>query len=296
MSIWNDADGNYGSFNSQGSSGTHGVTQFIAVGQGFMVKAKAPGKAPLKFGLVMDDGVRVHNTQAYLKSTDAIANVLRLKVAGNANTYSDEIVVEFGHPTADGGAGKMFSFYETAPSLYTVKTDGNYSIDFRGEPGAVTIPLSFMAGVDGIYTLTASQLESFTSSSNITLEDVKAAKTQNLMQNPSYTFSSAKTDDGARFLLHFGGAFSVNDKEKIPPVTVYTSGNTVYISSTSGVMLKGEVIVYNMIGQPVIKRSLSENPLTSFAISGATGYYLVKVIAGDQVCSEKLFIDRLSNH
>ncbi|MCX6278311.1 MAG: hypothetical protein NT004_09460 [Bacteroidetes bacterium] len=146
MWIWNDAPtfGNYGAINSESGEGTNGASQYIPVCQGFMVQAASAGT------LGMADGIRVHNTQAFLKSTDAIANVLRVKVAGNANTYSDEIVVEFGHPTDNGGAEKMFSFYETAPSLYTVKPDGNYSIDFRGEPGAVTIPMSFKAGADGI--------------------------------------------------------------------------------------------------------------------------------------------------
>jgi hypothetical protein len=289
MSIGNDAvsAGNYGVFNSAGSSGsgTNGVTQYIPVGQGFMVKAASAG------ALGMTDAVRVHSGQGFLKSTEETANILRLKVAGNANTYSDEIIIEFGHQTADGGAEKMFSFYETAPSLYTVKPDGNYSIDFRGEPGPVTIPMSFKAGADGNYTLTASQLESYPSSAAITLEDVKLNTTQNLMHNPSYTFTSLKTDDAARFLLHFGGAFSVNDNEKEQPVRIYASGNTVYIASTSGVMLKGGVILYNMIGQQVMERQLNENPLTSITLNGAAGYYLVKVVTGDHVCSGKVFIN-----
>jgi len=285
MWIWNDAVGQYGSFNSAGSSGNNGVTQYIPVGQGFMVNAFAGG------ALWMYNEARVHNDQAYLKSTEVIANILRINVAGNANTYSDEIVIEFGHPTADGGAEKMFSFYETAPSLYTVKPEGNYSIDFRGEPGALTIPVSFKAGDDGSYTLTASQLESFTSSTDITLEDVKAAKTQNLMQNASYTFYSTKTDNDARFLLHFGGAFNVNDQDRETAITIYVSGNSVYISNKSGAALKGEVFVYNMIGQPVMHQSLSENPLKRINISGATGYYLVKVVTGDHVYSGKVFIN-----
>ncbi len=285
MSIWNDADGQYDTFNSAGSSGTHGVTQYIPVGEGFMVKATSAGT------LGMADGVRIFNTQAYLKSTNAIANILRVKVAGNANSYSDEIVVEFGHPTANGGAEKMFSFYETAPSLYTVKPDGNYSIDFRGALGAVTIPLSFRAGADGNYTLTASQLESFTSSTAITLEDVKLNATQNLMQNPVYTFSSGKADDGARFLIHFGGAFSIGENAKEQPITVYALGNTVYIATSTGVRLIGRVIVYNMIGQTVKELPFSENPLTSFNISGAAGYYLVMVVTDNHVYSAKVFID-----
>ena len=166
MWIWNDAVGQYGTCNSAslGSEPHNGVTRYISIGQGFMVQASSAGT------LGMADGIRVHADQTYLKSTDAIANILRVKVAGNANAYSDEIVIEFGHQTDNGGAGKMFSFFETAPSLYTVKPDGNYSIDFRGEPGAITIPLNLKAGADGSYTLTASQLESFSSSTAITLE------------------------------------------------------------------------------------------------------------------------------
>ncbi|MCX6278557.1 MAG: T9SS type A sorting domain-containing protein [Bacteroidetes bacterium] len=288
MWILNDAVGQYGTCNSASFSTepNNGVTRYIPVGQGFMVLAASAGT------LGMADGIRIHADQAYLKSTDEIANILRINVAGNANTYSDEIVIEFGHPTADGGAGKMFSFYETAPSLYTVKPDGNYSIDFRGEPGAVTIPLSFKAGADGNYALTASQLESFTSSTAITLEDLKAAKMQNLMQNPSYTFSSAKTDDAARFLLHFGGAFSVNDKEKEQPVSIYGSGNSVNIANKSGVALKGEAIVYNMIGQQVTQRRLDENPLTKISLNGSTGYYFVKVITNENTYSGKVFINQ----
>ena len=297
MSIWNSADGNYGAFNSTGSSGTHGVTRYIAVGQGFMVKATAvkngdsPGKAPLKFGIIMDDGVRVNNSQPYMKTADAIDNILRLKVTGEVNTYSDEIVVEFGHPTANGGAEKRFSFYETAPSLYIVKPEGNYSIDFRGEPGAVTIPVSFKAGADGNYTITASQLESFTSSAAITLEDLKLSKTQNLRQNPVYAFPATTTDAEARFLLHFGGTYSVDDLGNRQPFNVYASGSSVYIANHSGVMLKGEVIVYNMIGQPMLRQPLGENALTKISLSGCTGYYLVKVLTGENVYSVKVFIN-----
>ncbi len=296
ISIWNDADGQYGSYNSASLSdnGSHNVTRYIAVGQGFMVKAALLKNVdfpnPPLF-IAMNDAVRVHNTQPYLKSTEAIANILRLNVTGEVNTWSDEIIIEFGHQTADGGAEKMFSFYETAPSLYTVKPEGNYSIDFRGEPGAVTIPVSFKAGADGNYTITASQLESFTSSAAITLEDLKLAKTQNLMQNPVYAFSATATDAEARFLLHFGGTFSVDDHGNRQPFNIYASGSSVYIANHSGVMLKGEVIVYNMIGQPMLRQPLGENALTKISLSGCTGYYLVKVLTGENVYSVKIFIN-----
>ena len=287
LSIWNEAAGNYGSFNSLTiGNGSNGATQYIPVGQGFMVKASSAGT------FEMDSRVRVHNTQSFLKSADAIANILRLKVTGDVNSYSDEVVVEFGHPASNGGAEKMFSMYETAPSLYTVKPTGNYSIDFRGEAGATTIPVSFKAGSDGTYTFTAGQLETFASWSAITLEDLKAAKTQNLMQNPVYTFTAAKGDAEARFLLHFGGAFGVNDQEKGELISVHALGNSILITSKSGNVLTGDVSVYNMIGQQLASQKLNRNSVTKLSLNAPTGYYLVKVVTGDQAVSAKVFINK----
>ena len=65
-------------------------------------------------------------------------------------------------------------------------------------------------------------------------------------QQPSYTFSSAKTDDGARFLLHFGGAFSIGENAKAKPIKVYVSGNTVFASYLNIMYIPntGELMVF----------------------------------------------------
>ncbi len=287
MSIWNDTDGQYGTYNSGSISdvGTHQVSRYIPVGQGFMLEATSPAGA-----LEMDNRVRVHQNPAFLKSSGEISNILRVKVSGDANNYSDEIMIEFGHEMADGGAKKMFSLYEAAPSLFTVKPAGDFSIDFRGEPGAIAIPMSFKAGADGNYTLEASQIESFTSSSQILLEDLQAGQTQNLIQNPSYGFAASGNDEEARFLLHFGGTFSVNDRKDGNPVSIYAAGNTVYISNISGKAMKGEVIICNMIGLEVMRRKLSENSVTTIRLAINTGYCLVKTVTSERAYISKVFI------
>ena len=290
MSIWNDAlsTGNYGEFNSAAFSGTgtNGASQYIPVGQGFMVKANSSGT------LTMNNEVRVHSNQAYLKSTDAVANILRMKVSGDANTYSDEIIIEFGHQAPDGGAEKMNSFYEAAPSLYTIKPDGNYSIDFRGEAVAATIPIGFKAGVDGKYSITASQLESFAPATAITLEDLKLATTQNLSQNPVYNFVAEKNDNSARFLLHFGSAFGMEEDPKDLPFTVYSSGNTVYIANASASLIQGHIYVYSTLGQTVLQEKIAGGNLTTISLNVSAGYYLVKVVTDADVYTTKVFISR----
>ena len=286
MWTWNDAAGNYGSFNSAGSSGINGGSRYIPMGQGFMVSAASAGT------LGMTDDIRVHSSQSFIKSAETITNTIRMKVTGSANSYSDEVVIEFGHPSASGGAGKMFSFYETAPALYSVKPEGKYSVDFRGEPGPITIQLNFKAGTDGNFQLTAGLLESFSSTVAITLEDLKLAKIQNLVQNPVYSFSATRTDAEGRFLLHFGGTFGVENNEHSNSASIYSSGNLIYISGITESMRQGEVIIYNMIGQPVKRKPLGSNSLTKISLEAPAGYYLVKVILPDHVYSRKVFVDQ----
>lgn len=287
MNIWNDADGQYGTYSSASISdaGTHQVSRYIPVGQGFMVEAASPAGA-----LEMNNSVRVHENPPFLKSSGEISNVLRLRVSGDANPYADEVMIEFGHEMADGGAKKMYGFYETAPSLFTVKPAGNFSIDFRGEPGAITVPLNFKAGAPGKYALVTSQLESFTSSTSIILEDLQAGQTQNLVQHPYYSFAASDNDEEARFLLHFGGTFSMNENQNGKPVSIYAAGNKVYISNLSGKTMKGEVIICNMIGQQVMRRKLSENLVTTINVNTGTGYYLVKTVTTESAYMRKVFI------
>jgi hypothetical protein len=110
------------------------------------------------------------------------------------------------------------------------------------------------------------------------------------MQNPVYTFSSTKTDDGARFLLHFGGAFSIGENAKGKPIMVYASGNTVCISNTSGGAINGDVYVYNTIGQLVMQQKLGGETQAKITLNVTTGCYLVKVVTSENTCSTKVFV------
>ncbi|MEI7983538.1 MAG: T9SS type A sorting domain-containing protein, partial [Bacteroidota bacterium] len=287
ISIWNNTDGNYGVYNSASISdnGTHGATRYIPVGQGFFVKASA-GAQP--FG--MDNDVRVSQNPAFLKSSEELSNVLRLRVTGTANTYSDEAIIEFGHENATGGGTKLFSMYTTAPSLYITKAGEDYSIDFRGEPASMNIPLNFIAGVDGSYTLTASQFETFSQGTVITVEDLKELRTQVLTQNPVYTYNALTTDDHTRFVLHFGGTFSTGDIKDQNPLNLYTSGNKVYIAGTSGQALSGDVFVYNLMGQQLHQQKLSGGSLSEISLNVSTGYYIVKMVTDRQTLTSKVFI------
>ena len=187
--IWNGTSGNYGVYNSSSGidAGTNGVSRYIAPQQGFFVKAASNGN------VTMTDNVRCHSAQAWLKADD---NNLGMKVTSSVNGYSDEVLVEFGHPVT-GGAEKWFSMYSEAPSLYMPVGEDIYSLRFLGQISEnPALPLSFKAGQDGNYSITANGTESFP---NVVLQDLKTGTTQELKTNPVYNFTSSVSDDVNRF-------------------------------------------------------------------------------------------------
>ncbi len=282
--IWNESAGNYGSFNSASSSGTNGVTQYIPVGQGFFVQASSEGS------LSMTNNVRVHQNSTYLKSNTELRNVLKMKVSNSVNPYSDEVIIEFGHETAQGGAEKWFSMYDYAPGLYVPKNDQKYAIDFLGIPSPQTIPLSLSAGIDATYTLTADFLSSFPSGTSIILEDKKTDLSQDLMLQSSYSFPANTSDDPDRFYLHFGGAIGISETSAENDLVIYSDGKQIFIQTDHADLSNGSLSVYTLLGQQILHQPLSGNALTKISLNARGGYYLVKVVAPEKVYSGKVLI------
>jgi hypothetical protein len=134
-----------------------------------------------------------------------VVNLIRLHVSTTANTYSDEMIVNFNSSaTPAQGVVKWFSMFADAPSLYSVKNGINYTINtLVAVSENLIVPVSFIAGVNGSYTISAGELNSFTTTTYIYLKDLKTNYIQALNQNASYTFTGLTTDNYARFQLIF---------------------------------------------------------------------------------------------
>jgi hypothetical protein len=280
--VWNDAASQYGVYNDQNSVdiGTHNVSRYIAPMQGFFVTAAVAGN------LTMNDNARVHSSQSWLKSGSNEG--LRLKVTAPENKGSDEILIDLGHSSSLGGAAKWYSFVPTAPSLSIPKSGTEYSISFMETiTNETVIPVSFKAGIDGQYTINANLQE--LPNAQVYLLDNKLVKTQNLSENPVYTFTASKNDDASRFVLHFGNVFGVNETANPQQVNIYASNNSVYVAVTKTGLAKGEVYVYNTLGQVMAHQYLSGD-LTKINLVASSGYYLVKVITAESTYTGKVFV------
>ncbi len=282
MWIWNDAVGNFGAYNSASGSdeGTNGVSRYIAPGQAFYVKAASAGN------LIMDNDVRVHSTQNWLKNTSS-GNAFSLVVHDLQNNYSDEILIEFGHTTAEGGTKKMTSMYEEAPFLASMKDNMEWAIDFRHDPAeTTTIPVSFKSGTSGEFFITSTIGEIATG----ILEDLRTLEKTTLTNTSSYSFSGKPDDDPNRFLLHFK-AVGIDDpmaSGQELQIVVWNHDQVLYISNPE--QLSGTVMVYDMTGKCALSENLENVTKQTINHTLKPGLYVVRVEAENKTKNQKIMV------
>jgi hypothetical protein len=159
------------------------------------------------------------------------------------------------------------------------------------ENEAKIIPLYFVQGGDQEeHHLKFSSLDCL-SEYDIVLEDLKTGYTQNVKENPEYTFEVTAEDDPHRLDLHFNrGANGLTEKgEQESGLNIYTQGNTLYVHSSEDLSNKqGKLFLYDFSGRIILERSLNKGILTSVSVENLKGYAVVKVVKGKIVETEKV--------
>jgi hypothetical protein len=276
--VWNDAEGNYGSFISGETAGTLGATRYLAPFQAFWVKAGAA--ADLK----MNNSVRVHAPSSMLKDA-TIDNNMLLSVRGNANTYTDESLISLGNANSTGGAQKMFSLYAKAPSLYTVKSEINYSINLLADAPKQPVVLAFKAGAAGNYTIAAS---GGLLSQNVVLEDLQTGVRTALTTDNSYQFKAATTDNPNRFLLHFGSTTAAEKMVPTGPLATYNNGSLNILNPYAG-MARADL--YDVSGRLISTWQLNTSGRQQFNINlTQNGVYLIRISNNKEMITGKLLV------
>lgn len=285
--IWNPESGNYGAYNSMGSSdaGTNGASRYIQPKQAFWVRAIADDEM-----LTVNNEARLHVEPGMLKDEGSLSGI-RLVVHGTANTYNDEVIIEFGHNNDQGGAEKMFSMIPEAPALYAPKQDTPFSISFLDQAANHRhIPLGFQAGVDATYTISAEGLMWFDEA--VYLLDLHTGTQHKLSQTPSYTFSARTGDEPDRFLIQFGEETTTSAPwvESIDP-KIFTSNGNLHIENPWHE--ETSVQIFTLTGAAVtgierISRGTSQQTLTI-----TPGIYIVRLARQGQVFTEKVFVGKV---
>ena len=240
---------------------------------------------PISGDFTIDNDARVHSTQAWLKSGND--NSFRLKATAPAAYGSDELLLEFGHESSNGGAEKWSSFVVEAPGIYTPKNGKNYSISFLNSVSEhPVIPVSFTAGVEGNYTITAD----FNTAvfSQVTLHDSKTNTTHNLSTNPVYSFTASPGDNASRFSLHFASV-GLGETPATQPVLAYYHDGALYVNNTEA---GAEIMLFGISGQLLKQQTATSGLNTLQAGKLSAGVYVVRVQSAAGTYSSKVIVTR----
>jgi len=279
---------NYSTWNGTEGTGTPAGTRYIPAGQSFFVHATTASPV-----LTMDNGVRVHNAQAFYKATDLIPNLFRLHAA--AKDANDDIIVHFRDGATSGFDGE-FDAYKLqggadAPQLSSLASDG-FSLSINSLPlgsGDAVVPLNFSFSSATDVTFTAEGMESFLAGSSIFLEDITLSKIVDLQQNPVYTFSYIAGSTPDRFRLRFTVFTGITEHNSVIQGTAFVSNGYLYADVPAMDGQKAEVVLFNALGQKINTHSKTLAGITQISDSPyISGVYILRMISGKQVFTTKI--------
>ena len=287
--VWNDAYGNYGVFNSLGSSGTLDVSQYVAPMQSFFVKASTIG-AGIK--LKIYNGAKTHSSQAWLKTAFGDESHLTLNLTTDANPYSDEMIIGFSSDYGGWGSSKFWSMYTEAPEFYSVKDGEKYSIDrYNAFNADMTINISAKCGVDANYTITAPNIAAFSLSDRVILIDLKTGAKVDLKATGSYTFHGTPSDTRERFQLVFHYGVGIENNTAGKQIYAFTSGSDLFLNAAVSGVGMCDVVVYDAIGRVVFTGKYdASNGKQKVATLSVPGTYIAKVVSKTGATTTKVLV------
>jgi len=281
-----------GVYRGQHTDGTdyNGKTDgIIPSTQGWWVRALNAGAS-----LTIPASERLHNTQTFYKDTDD-TNYPMVRLESEINGHTDEAAVIF-HPECTPGFDwyydlSKFNNIDEAPNLYTIAAGDNYAVNFYEEEYLdVVIPVGFRTGEEGLYSVTASNISNFNEETSVYLEDIKTGTVTNLTETPKYEFTYDPLDDEYRFNLHFKESwYGIEDQDQYAGnINIYSAKDFVYIVTPE--MESGDVYIFDVLGQEIESKRISESNLTKIRITSGIAYYLVKFQSDKFLVTKKVFI------
>jgi hypothetical protein len=250
-------------------------SQYVPAMQGFFIVTSAAGT----FELSDDD--RAHNDQPYYKSLKSNSIVLETI----SKDYSDKLTINLDLSSTQDfdlqrDAYKLQSGTEGLSELYSFAGDKKTSIDVR--PECDVLQLGFYNSQAGIYNIGISEIADITEA---VLEDTKTETFHNLIDG-AYEFVWTTSDNEKRFKLHMNSVGIEESIENQSNALIYISGKEIIIKGSE----KGNVTVSDIMGRIVLEKTISDNKVTSITTKFKSGVYMVTLVSGNSIVSEKVFI------
>jgi hypothetical protein len=210
-----------------------------------------------------------------------VPNLLTLQATGSDNK-SDKLWVRFAdNVTAgldlNGDAHKLFAETEGMPQIYTVA--GTEKLAINALPATNMVPMGFTANGSGTYTIEAIETSDF---ANVVLEDMENGVQTDLLTS-SYSFDY--TTGVHNFRIHFTPLGTIDNAAG--NITISAENHNIYVNVPGSV--RGDIAVYNMMGQEVVRVDMNPG-LNTIPMHDVNTYYIVKVISDAAAKTGKVFI------
>lgn len=293
--IWDGPNDNYTIWLGGGSPiGINGGTRYIPSNQGFWVQASQNGSVQIS------NSTRIGETAAtpdFYKSETQEYPILDL--IARANGYTDECMIRFLPETSHSfdlnyDATKLFSQGNEVPQICTQSDNVNLAINTLPDlDDGLMVPLSFQCKSSGYYSIEINDITNLDPFSEVYLKDVLEQKIIKLSNELNYGFYHDPTNVKARFRIFFNPSEDViNNIGADDYFSVYTSRDQITILKNTNKLLRGEIWIYNTMGQPVYNANLSNDKKCSFNLNVASGYYYVSIITKQLISNHKVFLSK----
>ncbi|MBL0034695.1 MAG: PKD domain-containing protein [Flavobacteriales bacterium] len=206
--IFSPTAGTNAAWDEANSLGTLGANGNIQSSQGFWLHATGAGVTT-----TVDESAKVLepiNGGIFSQQQDDRPKV-RLHLNNTQSIFADEAILHFinGDPATGAYDVAHFPFvHPEAVSISTRSTDGvEMAINAYGAlTAAIDVPVGVDVQVDGVYTITSSDMAVLSGMTCLVLEDLQTGISTTLSEGAVYTFSMAANDpvDPVRFVLHIG--------------------------------------------------------------------------------------------
>ena len=215
------------------------------------------------------NGAFVYNGETavvFNKTQGSKAPMLALNLSSNGKVL-DRAIVSFGQ----GQQLPKLQFRDNSTKVY-IPMDGNDYALVRSE-GMGEMPVSFKAETNGTYSLSLSSENA--DFAYLHLIDNLTGADQDLLANPSYSFSANTTDYASRFRLVFATG---SDEENF----AFFSNGTLFVNNEGNAMLQ----IVDVTGRIIKCESI--NGCANVNINAASGVYMVRLVNGDNIKVQKV--------
>ena len=275
------------------------ITELIAPGQAFFVKAKSTGGL-VDFTTTMR---RTGNADDFISGRSAEnINIALSKISlisTTNNAYTDIYFIDgttrgldhgFDAGSYQGAAGEF--------SIFTNLVEDNEGLDMAiqslpfNDFNDVVIPLGVNAVANGEMTISINDASSLPPSVNVYLEDT-VANTLTLLSSTDYTFTPAGNLTGiGRFFLRYSADTLSSLESQLETVLIYSN------HSTKELIIKGQLTensiatLYDIQGRVVLNKNLNvSNTVNTINVHDlSAGVYIVQLSDGNTTKTQKLVI------